>query len=288
MRLRYFAKHVATILITVLLGGLVGATLVRFAPGYGVDEEELDSRLNNQSIEALRRSNAAQDSIVGFYFDYLARMAHGDLGVSRTLDQPVRELIAQRLPDTLKTVSLGILLGWMFGLALAIPASMARGWGLDTTAGIVTGILLCIPAAVLALLFVLARAPSRMVIALIVFPNVFRYARNLLRRSAALPHVLTARAKGLGSARVFAWHVLPTAAPQLLALAGVSVSVAFGAAIPVEVLCDLPGIGQLAWKAALGRDLYLLINLTMIVTVITLVANSASDLLGRSFRGSAA
>src|SRR5436305_2004666 len=66
------------------------------------------------------------------------------------------------------------------------------------------------------------------------------------------------------------------------------VSLGFAAAIPVEVLCDLPGIGQLAWKAALGRDLYLLINLTMIVTVITLLANSASDLLGRAFKGEAA
>jgi ABC-type dipeptide/oligopeptide/nickel transport system permease component len=65
----------------------------------------------------------------------------------------------------------------------------------------------------------------------------------------------------------------------LVALAGVSVSLAFAAAIPVEVLCDLPGLGQLAWKAALGRDLYLLTNLTMIVTVVTLIANSSADLL---------
>ena len=67
------------------------------------------------------------------------------------------------------------------------------------------------------------------------------------------------------------WHILPVAGPQLLALAGVSVSLAFAATIPVEVLCDLPGIGQLAWKAALSRDLVLLVNLTMIVTLITLI-----------------
>jgi ABC-type dipeptide/oligopeptide/nickel transport system permease component len=54
---------------------------------------------------------------------------------------------------------------------------------------------------------------------------------------------------------------------------------AFAAAIPVEVVCDLPGIGQLAWKAALSRDLGLLVNLTMVVTVITLAANSAAELV---------
>jgi peptide/nickel transport system permease protein len=286
--MRRLSRHLAAVLLTVLLGGLIGATLVRFAPGYGVDERELDTRLSSTSIQALRQANAAGENVLRFYGHYLARMAQGDLGVSNTLQRPVRQLLAERLPETLKSVGLGILLGWTLGLALAIAIAMSRRWLVDACASFLAGILLCIPAAVLALLFVLSRSPARLVIALIVFPKVFRYARNLLVRSAELPHVLTARAKGLGNIRVFLWHVLPTAGPQLLALAGVSVSLAFGAAIPVEVLCDLPGIGQLAWKAALGRDLYLLVNLTMIVTVITIMANSGTDLLGRAFRRSEA
>src|SRR5215467_5588938 len=131
---------------------------------------------------------------------------------------------------------------------------------------------------VLAILFVLARIPAQFLLGLVVFPKVFGYSRNLLARSSALPHVLTARAKGLGNVRVLVWHILPTAAPQLLALLGVTVSVAFTAAIPMEALCDMPGIGQLAWKAALGRDVALLVNLTMIVTLVTLLANSVSDM----------
>jgi peptide/nickel transport system permease protein len=118
----------------------------------------------------------------------------------------------------------------------------------------------------------------------IVFPKLYQYARNLLGRSFALPHVLTARAKGLTSLRILVWHVLPVSARPLLALAGVSVCTAFAAAIPVEVVCDLPGIGQLAWKAALSRDLGLLVNLTMLVTLIALAANAAADLLGQPTR----
>jgi ABC-type dipeptide/oligopeptide/nickel transport system permease component len=64
-------------------------------------------------------------------------------------------------------------------------------------------------------------------------------------------------------------------------VAGVTVSMAFTAAIPVEALCDMPGIGQLAWKAALARDLELLVMLTMIVTTVTLLANSGAELLGK-------
>ncbi len=273
------AQHIATILLTVVVGGLLSATLVRFAPGFGVDEAELDARRSAASIEAIRQANGADKNVFVFYFHYLGRMAHGDLGVSRTLDRPVRELVAERMPETMKSVGWGVLLGWMLGMAFAIPVAMSRSWMFDTLASSVAGILLCIPAAVLSLLFVISRAPARLVIALIIFPKVFRYARNLLVRCADLPHVLTARAKGLDSVRVLLWHVLPNAGPQLVALAGVSVSLAFAAAIPVEVLCDLPGLGQLAWKAALGRDLYLLTNLTMIVTVVTLIANSSADLL---------
>lgn len=266
----------------------MGATLVRFAPGFGVDEEELDARLNDASIQALRNANPQNQNLLRFYSTYLTKLLRGDLGSSRTLQQPVSKLLAERFPETLKSVGLGLLLGWTLGLSLALAAVMSRAWYVDAFAGILVGTLLCLPAAVLALLFLLERIPVRLLLALVVFPKVFRYSRNLLTRSASLPHVLTARAKGLNEWRVLAWHILPTAAPQLLALVGVSVSLAFAAAIPTEALCDIPGIGQLAWKAALGRDLELLVNLTMIVTLVTLVANSFSDFAGQAFRTGAA
>lgn len=281
-------KLALKILITVLIGGFLGATLVRLAPGFGVDEDELDARLSHQSIQALRETRASDTNLFVFYFRYLNRLAHGDLGDSRTLQRPVSQLLAERLPETLKSVALGLALGWSAGFLLAVAIVMSRAWYLDLLGSLLVGILLCLPAAVLALLFVLAHAPARLLLGLVVFPKIFRYSRNLLARSSALPHVLTARAKGLGNMRVLVWHILPTAAPPLLALLGVTVSVAFTAAIPMEALCDMPGIGQLAWKAALGRDVALLVNLTMIVALVTLVANSASDIMGRTFRVSEA
>jgi peptide/nickel transport system permease protein len=282
--MRKLHNHAARILIALLLGGFLAATLVRFAPGFGSDEEELDSRLSQESIQALRQSSATDENLAAFYAHYLYRLLRGDLGMSRTLHQPVRQLLAERFPETLHSVTLGLALAWAFGLALAVAAVMSRGWFVSLSASLLASLLLCIPAAALALLFIVAQAPARVLIGLIVFPKIFHYARNLLASGVSLPHVLTARAKGLGGFRILFWHILPVVAPQLLALAGVSVSLAFAAAIPVEVLCDLPGIGQLAWKAALGRDLELLVNLTMIVTLVTLLANSAADLAAQPMR----
>jgi len=269
-------------MVLVLLGGFAGALLVRFAPGFGTDDAELDSRLSSQSIQSIRRANQDQAAFATFYFRYLGNLVRGDLGQSRTLQQPVAQLLCERFPATLKLVALGLGLGWFLGVSFAIATIMARAAYLDVVTGLFVGVLLCLPASVLALLFVLARLPAQLLLAVVILPKVYRYSRNLLVSSAALPHVLTARAKGLGEWRVLFWHIFPTVAPQFVALAGVCVSIAFTAAIPVEALCDIPGIGQLAWKAALGRDVSLLVNLTLLVTLITVVGNSASDLLKRS------
>jgi peptide/nickel transport system permease protein len=275
-------KCLAKTLIIVFVGGFLGATLVRFAPGYGVSEEELDTRLNNDSLQALRLSHAAPPGLTSFYIQYGDRLLHGDLGFSNSMGEPVRQLIAERFPETMKSVGLGVALGWAVGLSLAILSVTARSAAVDFGMSLVATIALCTPAAVLALLCVIAQAPGRLVIAAIIFPKVFQYARNLLSRSAALPHVLAASARGLNRSRIFLRHILPIAAPQLLAVAGITVSMAFTAAIPVEALCDMPGIGQLAWKAALARDLELLVMLTMIVTTVTLLANSTAAMLGKA------
>ncbi len=41
---RVLVRHIRALLVTALLGGILGATLVRFAPGFGVDERELTGR----------------------------------------------------------------------------------------------------------------------------------------------------------------------------------------------------------------------------------------------------
>ncbi len=281
---RAIIRRVLMIACTVFLGGLLSATLVRFAPGFAVDEQQLDPRLNSASVRALQESRAAQDNVVRFYFNYLVRSAHGDLGRSQSLGRPVRELIAERLAATLRLVGFGLMLGWALGSSLALTAAAFRNPAFDVFATFVSGATLCIPSAVLALLFVFANGPAYLAIALVVFPRVFRYSRNLLAGSYDMPHIITARAKGVGGVRILFWHVLPVVGPQVLAVAGVSVSMALGAAIPIEALCGVPGVGQLAWQAALGRDLPLLVTLTVLVTVITVIASSASELAGQVFR----
>ena len=266
------------ILLTVLLGGLLGATLVRMGSGFGVDERELDNRLNSQSLQAIRSQRDAEKNIVRFYANYLAGLAHGDLGFSRSLNRPVSELLKERLPVTMASLGYGVLGGIGIGLALALATVGWRVPGANWVPNVVSGLFLALPAAVIALAFLWMGAGGRWAIALVVFPHVYRYAKNLLIASYQSPHVLAAQAKGLGAVRVLLAHVVLPAGAQLAALAGISVSLAFGASIPIEVVSDTPGIGQLAWRAALERDLPLLVTITVLIAVLTLVVNGLSDL----------
>jgi peptide/nickel transport system permease protein len=283
--LRTIALHGLSLMATVLLGGFLAAVLVRFAPGFDADEQELDPHLSAESIQSLRQARIENHNIFRFYAHSLERAAHGDLGTSISLGQPVTTLLRQRTPLTLRLVVLGLLMSWSVALGLALSAAWMRISAYDSLATLISGIFLCLPAAVLALLSVLWNVPGALAVGLIVFPRIYRYARNLLGKAYSLPHIITARAKGVSELRILFWHAIPVSGPQLLAVAGISVSVAVGAAIPVEALCGLPGVGQLAWQAALARDLPLLMNLTILVTLVTLLANSGADVIGKMLQG---
>jgi peptide/nickel transport system permease protein len=283
---RLAARRLLFLLCLCIGGALLSATLVRFAPGYGVQERELDPRWSAQSVEALRQKQLLHEGLLLFYIHYVSALSHGDLGESDALRRPVRELLRQRLPVTGNSVIRGLGLAWLAATLLASLGLGSRGWLYEASGTAFSSLLLSMPSAVVAMLAVHLRTPVFCAIGVVVFPRLHRYIRSLLLRFYNQPYVLAARARGLGSGAIFWRHVLPVAAPPLLALLGVSFAIAFGAAIPIEALCDSPGLGQLAWQAALSRDLPLIVNVTFVVSLVMLAANSLADLAGRAFAGS--
>jgi peptide/nickel transport system permease protein len=272
------AKQVRRILLTALVGGLLGATLVRLSPGFGIDEREMDSRLSRESQAAAREEHAADRNLFAFYLQYLRNAVHGDLGYSLTLNRPIAELLKERLPVTLASLGYGAGFGMLAGISLALLTIAVRSAGLDLISSAVSGLCLSVPAAVIALFFLWTGTAGRWAIALAVFPHVYRYSKNLLINARQSPHVMAAEARGVSPHRILFAHVAGPVLPQMAALTGVAVSLAFGASIPVEVLCDSPGIGQLAWKAALARDLPVLVSITVLVAILTVTLNSFADL----------
>ena len=286
--LRFWGSAVLRLTAVMLMASFAGAMLMRLAPGFTSDDQELNSGLSAQSIQAVRQGRLANANIARFYEQYLVSLMKGDLGTSRSLNQPVKDLLKERLPVTLANLAFALCVGWLLGLALAIGAQTWNIRALTFLANGLSGTFLSTPAAALALVFLLLRWPPAFAAALLLFPKIYRYTQNLLQQSSEMPHVLTARAKGAGPWRVLAWHVAPIALPQLIALVGVSISIGIGVLLPIEVVSDVAGIGQLAWQAAESRDLPLLVNLTMVVTFVTVCSTLISDAAQRGFTRSAA
>ena len=267
------------LLAIVLTAGILSATFVRFSPGFGVDERELDSQLNSASIAAIRNSRAANRSILSFYGKYLHNMARGDFGTSETFQRPIAELMRERVSVSFNSLVRALPATWLLVLCVAISVTTLRSHFSDLLPSVIAGALMAMPAAMIALWAAGTGHGVEIALVLILAPTLYRYVRNIMERNFRRSHVMAARARGVGPIRLVLWHVLPMAAPQVLGLIGISLSMAFGALIPVEFICDSPGFGQLALQAALGRDLPLLISLTMIVTIVTCTANMTADVL---------
>jgi peptide/nickel transport system permease protein len=261
----------------IVMSGLAATILIRLAPGFGLSEQALDPRLESRTLQLLEREHEGERNPFVYYFNFLTRLMTGNADRSVVFGQPVATLIAERAPRTVQTVTAGLALGWIAALLCAAAAAPSRRACTVLGSIVLSGSLLSVPSAVLATFCLLLELPPAIPIAAVIFPRVFPYAYEQLRDGLAKPHVLMARSRGLSEARVFLFHAVPTAVMPLLALAGVSVSLAFGASIPIEALADSPGLGQLAWRAALGRDLAVLVTITFLLTAATISANALAD-----------
>ena len=271
--------------LTIAAGGFLSTTLARYAPGFGSDERQLDSRFNQESREAFRLESVAERDVTTYYVKALRRMVHGDFGWSRTLRRPVRELLAERGAVTLRLVSAGLILAWTAAILLVVATWLAGCGVIDIVCATGSGLLLCLPAGGLALLLVVLDGPAYLALALVVLPKTYQYLSGLVQSTAQMPHITTARSKGASASRTLAWHVVPLIRREILALAGATVGMAVGAAIPVEALSGTPGIGQLAWQSTLGRDVPVLTSVSMLVIACTVLGNTGADLLADEPRG---
>src|SRR5579863_5079131 len=263
--------------LLILAAVLTCAALARYSPGALVDEREMDRRLSEDSLAALRTRTAEKRGVAATLLRYARGLAKGDLGYSESHSEEIATLVAEGAGVTGRELAVGLAGGWILGLGLAIPvARYRRAWMLEAGTAAGFGLLLSVPTALVAYLCLAAGAATGAALALIVAPRVFQFARNLLGEAYGAAHVAMARARGVGEGRILAAHIFPAVAGQLAALGAASLSMAIGGAIAVEAICGVPGLGQLAWQAAMARDVPLLIDMTVLITAATMAATAFS------------
>jgi peptide/nickel transport system permease protein len=263
----------AAIVLLVIFGSTV---LVRFAPGYLSDAREMDARYADAARAELSQEAARSHSLRQMLTAEIGGWAHGDAGLSRQYGVPVFELIRPRLAVTGGLIIRSLALSWILAICASLISSSGRNpsslWQLPAT------LLLAMPTAAMATICLLANSGGPvLVMALLLAARDFKFLHRTLRKAWLGPHVLQVRAQGIRTRQILTAHILPAIAPQIAALASLSIVTALSALVPVEVIFNVPGLGQLAWNAALNRDLPVLLAITVVMALAVTCAGMAPE-----------
>jgi peptide/nickel transport system permease protein len=239
----------------------------------------MDARYGDAARAELAAESARSASLTQMLSTEFGGWTRGDLGVSRQYDVPVAELILPRLAVTGGLLLRAIVYAWTLALCAALVTSAGRNPALLWQTP--SALLLAVPTAAMATLCMLSdRGGPVLVMTLLVAARDFKFLDRMLRKAWRDPHLLQARAQGLNPLRLLLAHILPGIASQLLALATLSMVTALSALVPVEVIFSVPGLGQLAWNAAMNRDLPVLLAVTTIMAIAVTVAGMPADRAG--------
>jgi peptide/nickel transport system permease protein len=267
---------------------------VRVVPGDAVDVLAVQGDLTEAQEAAKRRELGLDRPLLVQFVDWAGSAIEGDFGQSMRFGRPVADMLLAALPTTLTFSALSFAVGLALSFGLAIAAALWPGRLTEGAVELVNVWSIALPTfcvGVIGILIFSIWLGWLPVIGGLVLPvliigidNAGQIVKTLaeeLREAATAAHVRTARAKGLSPLRVVVLHLLPTAVPVALALAGLVLAGLISGTITMEVLFGLPGLGSLIVNAIHGRD-YPVIQAAMVVVALSLVViNAAADILLR-------
>jgi peptide/nickel transport system permease protein len=297
--------------IPVLLIVVVGTfLLLESAPGDAVDAYIGTTGGDAGLIESLRQSWGLDQSAGTRLAAYLWSLAHLDLGYSVTFSRPIRDVIFERLPNTLllmgsatalsfglgstlgivagarpgsfrdRFLSIGSLAlyavpGFWLGLVLTVIFSVQLRWfpssGIETIASGKTGFARTLDIAQHLALPVAALG----VIYLALYLRIMRAGMAEVWR---MDFVLAARAKGLSRRRIVIRHVARNALLPLVTMLGLQSAAMLGGSVVIESVFSVPGLGRLAQEAVSSRDTPLLLGIILVCAVLVIVINLVVDI----------
>jgi oligopeptide transport system permease protein len=295
--LRYTLRRLAGIVPTLLAIITVSFCVVRLAPGGPFDQEQTLPPAVRANLDRLY---GLDQPLLKQYVHYLAGLGRGDFGPSlRERDFTVTELIGQGLPVSATVGLSALLVAMLTGVAGGALAALRAGQGPDHAFAVLAALAVALPSFVvgplLALIFGLhlhwlpvagfeGRAARYLVLpvltlALPVAASIARLTRAGLLESLNSPYVRSARARGLGRARVLWRHALHPALMPVVSYLGPAFAFVVTGSLVVETVFGLPGTGRYLVQGAIDRDYPLVMGMIVVYGVLTLLGNLIADLL---------
>ncbi|MEE6259524.1 ABC transporter permease [Plantactinospora sonchi] len=304
---RFVVRRLLRGLLTMWFAVTVTFFLLRLLPGDpalavadpGMTEELRAELLHDYGLD---RPLAVQ------YWEYLVQLVHGNLGVSFRQNQPVRDILLERLPWTLLLAGSALVVTVALGIPLGVVAATRAKGFLDRLiqVGGITGQSLFIPSVGVLLLYVFGVQLGLLPIGGAMDDDVYGLAaygsialhlilpclslvlvqlgsyvltlRSTLIDALGEDYCTLARAKGLPNRKVVWRHALRNALLPTTTLVGLQLGFLVGGAVLTESIYAYPGVGRAIFEAVGQLDFPVLQGAFLMLAFAVIAANLLTDL----------
>jgi peptide/nickel transport system permease protein len=302
---------------------LIAITIIVFAiiqlpPGdylttYISQLEQSGADVDESAVQRIKEQYGLDKSMPEQYFIWMKNIVlHGDFGRSFQWEQPVSEVIGDRLAMTMVVSLLTLVFMWLVAVPIGIYSATHQYSAADYIFTFVAFIGLAVPGFLLALLFLyfifvntgtvltglfspeFENAPWTMakvgdflnhlwlpvlVVGSAGMAGLMRITRGMLLDELQKQYVITARAKGLSEKRLLFKYPVRLAFNPLISTIGWMLPAIISGEAIVSIVFNMPTIGPVMLRALMFQDMYLAGSFLLIVSVLTVIGTLISDLL---------
>lgn len=299
----YIGKRLLVAIPTLLIISIFVFSLQKLLPGDPVLAMAGEER-DPATIEFLREKYRLNDPVPLQYINWLGGVMTGDFGISLRSNQPVLELIGQKLPVTIQLAVMAMFFAMVIGIPIGILAAVKKNTWIDYTANIVAlsglsipnfwlGIMLILlvsvklgwlPASGYELIFVdPVRSIETMIMPAFVLGNalaatLMRHTRSAMVAVLSSDYIRTARAKGLSPREIILSHSFRNALLPVITLLALLFGELLAGAVLTEQIFTIPGFGKMTVDAVFTRDYAVVQGIVLCTAVGFILMNLLADI----------
>lgn len=255
-------------------------------------------------LEFLREKYRLNDPIPVQYMTWAGNALGGDLGTSFRTNQPVTELIGQKLPVTIQLALMSLIFAVFIGIPAGIMSAYRKGTVTDYIANIVALSGLSIPNFWLGIMLILLVSVKwqllpasgyvplsedfwlsiktmlmpAFVLGTALAATLMRHTRSAMLGVLTSDYVRTARAKGLSERKVVLKHAFRNALTPIVTLTALLFGELIAGAVLTEQIFTIPGFGKLVVDAVFNRDYAVVQGIVLVTAVGFIVMNLLADM----------